>query len=118
MRWSRASAPARWPKPDGSRSRRSCATEERIRMKAVLCKELGAPEKLGVDNVRSLKAGKGQVVIGVKACGVNFPDTLIIQGKYQFKPDLPFSPGGEVAGVVKEIGEGVNRVKVGDRVIA
>jgi len=47
----------------------------------------------------------------VKACGVNFPDTLIIQGKYQFKPELPFSPGGEVAGVVKEVGDGVTRVK-------
>ncbi|HWA12174.1 MAG TPA: NADPH:quinone oxidoreductase family protein [Burkholderiales bacterium] len=87
-------------------------------MKAVLCKELGPPEKLVVEEVASPKAGKGQVVVSVKACGVNFPDTLIIQGKYQFKPDLPFSPGGEVAGVVKEVGEGVARVKLGDRVIA
>src|SRR5205823_5553442 len=58
------------------------------------------------------------VVISVKACGVNFPDTLIIEGKYQFKPAMPFSPGGEVAGVVKEVGEGVSNVKVGDKVIA
>lgn len=87
-------------------------------MKAVLCRELGLPEKLVVEEVESPKAGKGQVVVSVKACGVNFPDTLIIQGKYQFKPELPFSPGGEVAGVVKEIGEGVTRVKPGDRVIA
>ena len=71
-------------------------------MRAVLCKELGLPEKLVVEEVPSPTAGKGQVVLSVKACGVNFPDTLIIQGKYQFKPELPFSPGGEVAGVVKD----------------
>ncbi len=87
-------------------------------MKAVLCKELGLPEKLVVENIASLKPAKGQVVVSVKAAGVNFPDVLIIQGKYQFKPELPFSPGGEVAGVVKELGEGVDGVKVGDRVIA
>jgi len=87
-------------------------------MRAVLCKELGLPEKLVVEDVPSPKAGKGEVVLSVKACGVNFPDTLIIQGKYQFKPELPFSPGGEVAGVVKEVGEGVGSPKPGDRVIA
>ena len=87
-------------------------------MKAVLCKELGPPEKLVVEDVPSPKPGKGQVVVSVKAAGVNFPDTLIIQGKYQFKAELPFSPGGEVAGVVKELGEGVTGVKPGDRVIA
>lgn len=87
-------------------------------MKAVLCTELGPPEKLVVQDVASLKPGKDQVVVSVKAAGVNFPDVLIIQGKYQFKPDLPFSPGGEVAGIVKEVGEGVSSVKVGDRVIA
>ena len=87
-------------------------------MKAVLCKELGLPEKLVVEEVPSPKAAHGQIVLSVKACGVNFPDTLIIQGKYQFKPELPFSPGGEVAGIVKEVGEGVTRVKRGDRVIA
>lgn len=87
-------------------------------MRAVLCKELGLPEKLVVEDVPSPKAGKGEVVLSVKACGVNFPDTLIIQGKYQFKPELPFSPGGEVAGVVKEVGDGVTSPKPGDRVIA
>jgi NADPH2:quinone reductase len=87
-------------------------------MKAVLCKELGPPEKLVVEQVPSPKPGKGQVVVSVKAAGVNFPDTLIIQGKYQFKPEPPFSPGGEVAGVIKELGEGVARLKPGDRVIA
>ena len=84
-------------------------------MKAVLCKELGLPEKLVIENVPSPVAGEGQVVLSVKACGVNFPDTLIIQGKYQFKPELPFSPGGEVAGVVKEVGAGVTSLKPGDR---
>ena len=87
-------------------------------MRAVLCKELGLPEKLAVEDVPSPKPGKGQVLLAVKACGVNFPDTLIIQGKYQFKPELPFSPGGEVAGVVKSAGEGVVSPKPGDRVIA
>ncbi len=87
-------------------------------MKAVLCKEYGLPGSLVLEEVASPKPATGQVVVSVKACGVNFPDTLIIQGKYQFKPEMPFSPGGEVAGVVKEIGEGVTRVKPGDRVIA
>lgn len=87
-------------------------------MKAVLCKELGMPDRLVVEDVPSPKPAQGQVVVSVKACGVNFPDTLIIQGKYQFKPELPFSPGGEVSGIVKEVGEGVTRVKPGDRVIA
>src|SRR5213080_4989013 len=87
-------------------------------MKAVLCKAFGPPESLAIEEVDPLKPGKGQVVISVKACGVNFPDTLIIQGKYQSKPPFPFIPGSEVAGIVKEVGEGVDRDKVGDRVIA
>ncbi len=87
-------------------------------MKAVLCKQYGPPESLSIEEVESPKAGKGQAVISVKACGVNFPDTLIIQGKYQFKPAMPFSPGSEVAGIVKEVGEGVHHVKAGDKVIA
>jgi NADPH2:quinone reductase len=87
-------------------------------MKAVLCKAYGPPESLVVEDVPSLQARPGQVVIDVKACGVNFPDTLIIQGKYQFKPEMPFSPGGEVAGIVKAVGEGVTNAKVGDSVIA
>ncbi len=87
-------------------------------MKAVVCKAYGPPESLVVEEVESPTPGRGQVVVSVKACGVNFPDTLIIQGKYQFKPTMPFSPGGEIAGVVKAVGTGVERVKVGDRVIA
>jgi NADPH2:quinone reductase len=87
-------------------------------MKAMLCKEYGPPETLVLSDVPSPKAGPGQVVVSVKACGVNFPDVLIIENKYQFKPPLPFAPGAEIAGVVKELGEGVTRFKTGDRVIA
>ena len=87
-------------------------------MKAVMCKSHGMPDTLVVEDVPSPDLTEGQVLISVKACGVNFPDTLIIQGKYQFKPDLPFSPGGEVSGVIKAVGDGVTNVSVGDRVIA
>jgi NADPH:quinone reductase len=87
-------------------------------MKAVLCKAFGPPESLVIEEVESPKPGKGQVVLSVKACGVNFPDTLIIQGKYQSKPAFPFIPGSEVSGIVKEVGEGVDTFKVGVPVIA
>ena len=86
-------------------------------MKAVLCKTLGLPETLVIEEVADFQAGPGQVVIDVHACGVNFPDYLIIQGKYQSRPKLPFSPGGEVAGVVKAVGDGVSNVAPGDRVL-
>ena len=86
-------------------------------MKAVLCKQYGPPDSLVIEDLPSPKPGDGQVLISVKAAGVNYPDVLIIQNKYQFRPPLPFSPGGEVAGVVKEIGPGVTNVRVGDRVI-
>jgi NADPH2:quinone reductase len=87
-------------------------------MKAVLCKQFGPPESLVVEDLPSPKAGAGEAVVSVKAASVNFPDVLIIQNKYQFKPPLPFSPGSEMAGVVKEVGEGVKGFKPGDRVIA
>ncbi len=87
-------------------------------MKALLCKEYGPPEKLVLEEIGAVEAGKGQVVVEVKACGVNFPDSLIIEGKYQFKPEMPFAPGSDVAGVVKAVGEGVSRIKVGDPVLA
>ena len=87
-------------------------------MKAVLCKQFGPPESLVVEELPSPKAGAGEVVVSVKAASVNFPDVLIIQNKYQFKPPLPFSPGSEMAGLVKEVGEGVKGYKAGDRVIA
>ena len=86
-------------------------------MKAVLCKEFGPPESLVVEDIASPEPGPGEVVLEVHAAAVNFPDVLIIQNKYQFKPPLPFSPGGEVAGVVAKLGEGVTNLKVGDRVI-
>jgi NADPH2:quinone reductase len=85
-------------------------------MKAALCTHYGPPEELEIRDLPSPTAGKGQVVISVKDCGVNFPDVLLIQDKYQFKPPLPFAPGGEVAGIVKEAGEGVANLKPGDRV--
>lgn len=87
-------------------------------MKAVVCKQYGPPESLVVEDVPAPEIRDGQVRIDVRACGVNFPDLLIIQNLYQFKPTLPFSPGGEVAGVVSEVGKGVDKVKVGDRVLA
>jgi NADPH2:quinone reductase len=86
-------------------------------MKAILCKVHGDPETLVLEDVPSHKAGPGQVVVDVKAAGVNFPDTLIIRNLYQFKPPLPFSPGSEIAGVVKEVGDKVGHVKPGDRVV-
>jgi len=87
-------------------------------MKAVLCKHYGPPSELTVEDVPALHAGPGQVLVAVHACGVNFPDTLIIQGQYQFKPPFPFSPGAEVAGLVMEVGSGVTGFQAGDRVIA
>lgn len=86
-------------------------------MKAVLCKEYGPPETLVLEEVASPEPGEGQVRIAVKSAAVNFPDVLIIENKYQFKPPLPFSPGGEVAGVVDKVGPGVTTLKEGDRVI-
>ena len=85
-------------------------------MKAILCKELGPPSKLVLEDIPSPVPGKKEVLVQIKACSVNFPDTLIIQGLYQFKPELPFSPGSDIAGVVKAVGEGVKHVKVGDEV--
>ncbi|HEY1707825.1 MAG TPA: NADPH:quinone oxidoreductase family protein [Rhizomicrobium sp.] len=85
-------------------------------MKAMLCTHYGPPEEMALGELPDPKAGKNQVVVAVKACGVNFPDVLMIQDKYQFKPALPFPPGGEVAGIVKEVGDGVANLKAGDRV--
>lgn len=87
-------------------------------MKAVVCKALGPPETLVVEEVPSPSPGEGEVVVEVHACGVNLPDALLIAGKYQLMPPLPFSPGGEVAGTVKSVGSGVERFRVGDRVMA
>ena len=87
-------------------------------MKAVVCKAWGPPESLVVEDRPSLEAAPGMVVLSVKAANVKFSDTLIIANKYQTKPELPFSPGSEVSGVVKAVGAGVDGWKVGDRVSA
>jgi len=87
-------------------------------VKAVVCRQYGPPDSLVVEELPSPRAGAGEVVVAVKAASINFPDVLIIANKYQFKPPLPFSPGSELAGVVKEVGEGVSGWKVGDRVMA
>ena len=87
-------------------------------MKAVLSREPGPPETLTLEEVPDPVAGRGEILIRVKACSVNYPDVLIIEDKYQFRPPRPFSPGAEVAGIVEAAGEGVDAPKVGDRVIA
>ena len=86
-------------------------------MRALLSTAPGGPETLVLDELPDPVAGPGQVVIAVKACSINFPDVLIIEDKYQFKPQRPFAPGGEIAGVVEDIGEGVTEWSIGDRVI-
>ena len=87
-------------------------------MKAILCKAHGKPDTLVFEDMDTPSVSAGKILIQVMACGVTFPDTLIIQNLYQFKPALPFSPGGEVSGIVKAVGEGVKQFKVGDRVFA
>jgi NADPH2:quinone reductase len=87
-------------------------------MKAVLAREFGPLEGLVLEEVPARRAGPGEVVIAVKACGVNFLDALMVQGKYQTKPPLPFSPGVEVAGIVTELGSGVTGLAKGARVLA
>lgn len=86
-------------------------------MKAIVCKEFGPPEKLMLEEVEEPKAGEGQVVIESRASTVTFPDALMIEDKYQFKAQLPYVPGGEAAGVIAEVGPGVEGFAVGDRVI-
>ncbi|QGW79842.1 zinc-binding dehydrogenase [Pseudomonas alkylphenolica] len=87
-------------------------------MKAVLCKTLGPAQGLVLEEVASPVPKKNEILLDVHAAGVNFPDTLIIEGKYQFQPPLPFSPGGEAAGIISAVGEKVTDLKVGDRVMA
>jgi NADPH2:quinone reductase len=87
-----------------------------VSVKAILCKEYGPADKLVIEDVPSPTAKGRGVKVRVKAAGLNFPDTLIIEGKYQLKPALPFSPGGEMSGEVIAVGEKVTRFKVGDRV--
>src|SRR3954470_10898390 len=87
-------------------------------MKAILCKAYGPPETLVFEDVAPPVPGPGAVLLSVKAASVNFPDVLIIENKYQVKPPLPFSPGSELAGVVKAIGADVTGFTVGDPVMA
>ncbi len=86
-------------------------------MKAIVCTEFGPPEKLVMEEVDEPRAGEGELVIDSRASTVTFPDALMIEDKYQFKAPLPFVPGGEAAGVVAEVGAGVEGFAVGDRVI-
>lgn len=87
-------------------------------MKAILCKQFGEIDSLVFEETENPIPSDNQVLIDVKACGVNFPDKLMVEGKYQFKPAFPFSPGGEVAGIVREIGQNVKHLKIGDRVFS
>lgn len=87
-------------------------------MKALLSKAVGGPETLEMAEIDAPTAAAGQVTVAVRACSINYPDVLIIEDKYQFKPPRPFAPGGEIAGVIDSIGDGVDGWQVGDRVIA
>jgi NADPH:quinone reductase-like Zn-dependent oxidoreductase len=86
-------------------------------MKALLSQAPGGPETLSVAELPDPVPGKGQVLVAVRACAINYPDVLIIEDRYQFKPPRPFAPGGEIAGTVEAVGEGVTRFAVGDRVL-
>src|ERR1700730_14318773 len=85
-------------------------------MRAVLCKKLGSPDDLVVEELPDPTPGADEVLLGVRACGVNFPDLLLVRGKYQAQPALPFSPGGEFAGIVEAVGAAVVGFNPGDRI--
>jgi NADPH2:quinone reductase len=86
-------------------------------MKALLCKKFGPVSELSWEETADPVAGPNEIVIDIKAAGLNYPDNLIVQGLYQFKPDLPFSPGHEGAGVISSVGKDVSSLRVGDRVV-
>ena len=86
-------------------------------MRALLSRAPGGPDTLELGELPDPQAGPGEVVVAVKACAINYPDVLVIEDKYQFKPQRPFAPGGEVSGVVESVGEGVTACKPGDRVM-
>lgn len=87
-------------------------------MKAIRTHAAGGPETLTLDEVDTPTPGKGEVLVAVKACAINYPDTLMIRDLYQFRPERPYSPGGEIAGVIEALGEGVEGFAVGDKVLA
>ena len=87
-------------------------------MLALLSTRPGGPDTLALETLSDPCPKRGEVLLSVKACGVNYPDALIIEDRYQFKPERPFAPGGEVSGTVEALGEGVTSLRVGDRVIA
>lgn len=87
-------------------------------MKALMSNSPGPPESLELAELPDPAPGAGQLLVGVRACAINYPDVLIIEDKYQFRPERPFAPGGEIAGIVEEVGEGVSGWAEGDRVIA
>src|SRR5688572_32796295 len=87
-------------------------------MKALLSREPGGPDTLELAEIDDPVPGPGQLLVRVKACAINYPDVLIIEDKYQFKPPRPFAPGGEIAGIVEQVGEGVSGWSPGDRLIA
>ena len=86
-------------------------------MKAIVCNKFGTPDTLKYQEIETPNPKEGELLIKVKACSVNFPDTLIIQGKYQFRPVFPFSPGSDIAGVVEKVGENVQHFTVGDAIV-
>ena len=86
-------------------------------MKAIVCNKFGTPDTLKYQEIETPNPKEGELLIKVKACSVNFPDTLIIQGKYQFRPVFPFSPGSDVAGIVEKVGENVQHFTVGDAIV-
>ena len=85
-------------------------------MKAIMCKEFAPVENLSWEEVPDPVPGDSEIVVDVKAAGLNYPDNLIVRGLYQFKPELPFSPGHEGAGVVSEVGKRVSSFRAGDKV--
>src|SRR5215216_2449736 len=91
---------------------------KRDRMRALLSHEPGGPETLRLDELPDPTVGPGELLVRVRAAAINYPDVLIIEDKYQFKPPRPFAPGGEIAGEIEAVGEGVEGWAAGDRIIA
>jgi NADPH:quinone reductase len=87
-------------------------------LKALLSRQVGGPETLTLEDVADPAPGSGQVLIAMRACGLNFPDALLIRDLYQLRPPRPFAPGGEVAGIVLDVGRDVTHLRAGDRVLA